>query len=249
MSKLPTEWAEMSSNHDTARDKPGPVTELARTNEDEHRTPDSPALAESPLKMLFVPSPLNVSRSSKASNQSMHIVEDQLSVSPLLPRSQTLPLLSNKPTNISSRRGFDLSLSSRFHELTRSISNAEREAADPIFHQNHVDDLVKEATRHQIIRSSSLGPLTPPHEVESMSWVPFTSTGQVQHISDGSTDGSAPAAANTSHSNGGAMARAGDNVPSAVDPFTSLSASGGPWLLRAFRAASKQIPALLPSMN
>jgi len=241
MSQLPTGAAEMSSKYGAIRSKSDGIIEHTRTSPDESPISDLSLNTHSPPKMMHVQNMSKIDRTSQAGNHIMHGTEDEMSTSLPLPRSQTLPQLSDKSTNILSRRGFDFNLSSRFRELTRSYPRVERETGDAVFHRNHTEVYAKGATRHHIIRSSSLGPLTPPHEVESISWLPFTSsTGQIRHSTDETTGGSTSTMASTVSNSGVSFTAGGGGVLPAADPFASQSASDEPWLHRAFRVASKQ---------
>lgn len=238
MNQSATKAAEMSSRYGASRDTSDNVAGLTRTKSESVQTSDSAAITQSSLKMLHVQSLSVPGRTSKGVNHSMRAHEDDLSTTVTLPRSQTLPEVSTKSTNIASRRGFDFNLSSRFDDFTRATSHAECEQADPFFQHNFVSMVVKRAMKHPFMRSTSLGPLTPPHEAESFSWLPFTSAGHIRASNEVTTNGVAPAPANALHSGGVPLTAAGENVLSAVEPFASQNVSGDPWLLRAFRVAS-----------
>ncbi|KAK5940144.1 hypothetical protein PMZ80_007563 [Knufia obscura] len=240
MSQLRTKTAEMSPKHGTFGLKSDNIAELARTDASEHSISDSSAVLQSPAKMLSLRSSPEVYQISKGGKpfESLDDNNDDLSTNRFLPRSQTLPHIWDKSPNISIRRGFEFNLSSHIQELTRSTSHAEREPAGP---NSHAHVLAKGATRNQIFRSSSLGPLTPPHEVESLSWLPSTPGGTSQHSVERTTDGSTPATTNMSLSGASHVTQAEGGIMSAVNSSASQNASGAQWLLRAFRVASKPV--------
>lgn len=235
----------MSSSYSTCRDKPDGVVDFARSSADACAASGSSTTTPTSSETSYVQRAPKVERTSKDGGQGMHATKDNLSTNTTPPRAQTLPQLSGRSPNISIRRGFEFNLSSRLQEAAVSGSHTQRETADPIFHQNYVDVFAKGATRLPLVRSGSLGPLTPPHDVESISWLPFTSNGQSQQTSDEAANASVPTSANMLHSYGFPVAQTGGDVLSAAGSFPSQGTSEEPWLLRAFRLSSKRLSDLL----
>lgn len=240
ISQSPAETAEMSSNYGVCRDKPDGVVGFARPSPDAGDMSGSSTFTPTSSETSYVRRSPGVGRTSKTGEQSMHVPKNNFSTNTTLPGTQTLPQLSNKSPTISIRRGVEFSLSSRLQEATVPSLHRQHETADPIFHQNYVDVFAKGASRQPLIRSSSTDPLTPPHDVESMSWLPPTFNAQSQQGGDES-NASVSTTANTLHSHGTRVALTGGIVSSAGS-LSSQGASEEPWLLRAFRLASK--PAL-----
>ena len=235
-----TQAVEMSTKYGASRDASDSITGFVRTKSEGSQISDTAVITQSPPKMLHAQDSSVLDRDAKGGKQDVHAGEDDRSMSGALPRSHTLPEVSTKLTNIASRRGFGLSLSSHFDELTRPSSHTQSEIADPAFHHDLLGVVADGATKHPFIRSSSLGPLTPPHEAESLPWLPCTATDHAEVNNEATTNGSAPTPVNTLHSGGALVTAAGGNVLSAVEPFASQNVTGFPWLLRAFRVASKQ---------
>ena len=186
-------------------------------------------------------------RTLEASLRSIYTADGHLFPNSTLSKSQTLPHQPNQTATISTKRRFDLNLP-QFHELIRSPyvpSHDSKESSDGLGHpapsQTSMDIFMKAAPRHQLIRSSSLGPPTPPLESESVHWLSQTPSGEVQRSNarqEGTFKASASASQSTSnlHSSGqGNISRA--NV---ADTFSSPNASVAPWLERALTVAGKQ---------
>ena len=242
MNQLRIQAADMSSRYGNLREVPYGSAEPARICTDSSDITGLSTNMPPSSRPLGIQHPQRVDLQPQA-NQVMGNTKDSLPTGLPLGRAQTTPQLLNKSVNISTRRGFEFSLSSQLHDASKSAASfAEREPVDATLYPTRVGIDTKGATRHPLIRSSSIGPLTPPHELESISWLPSTTHGQNQHSNDETTGGSGPSDANTPSSHGVAVGQSGGAVQSVVNAFASQSTSGAPWLFRALRTASKQFP-------
>ncbi|KAK5106813.1 hypothetical protein LTS08_000936 [Lithohypha guttulata] len=150
-------------------------------------------------------------------------------------RSRSFPLPLLAPT-ISNRRGFDLSLS-RLHNLPSPVST---EFCDTVG-TSHDSQLIRTSTEpvssQHLVRSNSQTPLTPPHEIEVLSWAPDTTTVH-PGPSDSDTASSSQPGRGTIHPGGSRSVPIRDDASTTRAGYvSSLNFASDVWFRRALGAA------------
>lgn len=187
------------------------------------------------------PSPTAQTLGLHLNQQILQSIETSSPVQSTLSSSQTSPCLLHKAPNISSRRGLDISLP-RFDEISTSISapmNEMTENACSSPDRSRLSKLVRAVSNQQLVRSNSCGPLTPPQEIELLSWITELPTHPSQASSEDRTqDSTHPGQEIAQPSVHHFFAPPNANsIPQARD-ISSLDFAAAPWMLRALRVAS-----------
>ena len=159
-----------------------------------------------------------------------------------IPRSQTCSDPLHKAPTIVSRRGFDLNLPS-FEEISRPVSASacltSNSMPPPDEHQRD-GPFDRTASMHQIIRSSSLGPLTPPLEVEHPSWMSAVGASLTDlSVQSEQTGASGPQERDNIQPSQPVLPPGHSSSSDGTDDVCSLNFGGTPWFLRALRTVSE----------
>lgn len=187
------------------------------------------------------PSPTTQALGLHLNQQILQNIQSNSSINFTPSNLQTSPCLLHKASNISSRRGLDISLP-RFDEISASVSASmsdmtAKTCSSP--DRSRVSKLVRAVSRQQLVRSSSCGPLTPPHEIELLSWISELPTHPPEVGSEDTTQNPAPSGQEIEQpSIHQYFAPQNPNPIFQASDIPSLDFASAPWMLRALRVAS-----------
>lgn len=161
---------------------------------------------------------------------------------PCITRASTLPQGLRRTPSMSNRRGIDLNLP-RFDQLASTTPIATKMRAEASSHVMEESNLIELATtrnaRQQLLRSHSLGPLTPPRDTEVLDW---SNRPAVRSRTEAERDSTDQSAAGRSTPGPGKELSLSQTALPQLQPDFPMSSQGlqqASWLDRALRLISK----------